>query len=429
MLEISARQLNSLVEPADERRMRAQAVNHDYAGSELIESACLLARVMLYRSSSCEQPHIFTNVSNTPFERWIEANLETRPYHANILTNWITIFRNDFGQYPIFLYNRDYGGTRTALAQTLTQESPPPYLYLIFLNAFRQALELSHDDIAALPFRGRRFEETARVFNELLGGNTMQEWLAHKKQPMRFYGGSTNTVLGLYDSVFADPSTGLDFFNRSAQVRYDLGGGFNTAEIERLMGCSFVSADILTPRCEDYDADLCFQLVGPDGKRRIAGSHAREAHLERQRWVKHLRFDAMSDSFPDDADSYAIVSTGFMTSTVRPHAKRGEWRAEAASGVGHLCLSVHAIARVLELVRTRKAVDLFTIQRASSRLYKYKTVLLQWRKGNLLRLITTDDEFRKDRWSEAALAAICAKIDPQNPLFCDLLPKYAVARL
>ena len=424
MLEVSSGQLDSLVQPAEERRVRVQALNHDYTTSDLIESACILARVMLYRSPSCEQPHILANVTDTAYERWIEANLDSKPYHASILTNWIAIFRSDFGQYPIFLYNRGYGRTREALTQILTRESPPPpYLYLIFLNAFRQALGLSYDKIAALPLRGRHFDETARVFNELLGGSAIEDWLARKKQPIRFYGGSTNTVLGLYDSVFTDPGTGLDFFNRDAQARYDLGGGFNTAEIERLMGCSFISADILSPRCEDYDDDLCIQVEGPDGRRGIAATTAREAYLERQRQVKHLPFNVMSDSFPDGADSYAIVSTGFMTSTVRPQQKRGEWRAKAAAGVGHLGLSLHAIARVLELVQKGKTVDLFTIQRASSRLYKYKTVLLQWRKGNLLRLITTDDELRKDRWSEAALDSIREKIDPQNEFYRDLLPE------
>jgi hypothetical protein len=430
MFEVSARQLKSLVEPAEERRTRVEVLRHDYSASDLIESAFVVGRLMLYRSPSYEQPHVLPNINDTAYERWIEANLASRPYHANILTNWVTIFRNDFGQYPIFLYNRDYGQARRVLEQVLTQESPPaPYLYLIFLNAFRQAMGLSHDQVAALPLRGRRFAETAQVFNELLSGSAMDEWLQRKRQPIRFYGGATNTVLGLYDSVFADPATGLEFFNRGAQVRYDLGGGFNTSEIERLMECSFISADIVSPRCEDYDPDICFQIEDADGRRGIAGSTERERFLDRQRRVEYLPFNVMNDSFPDGAESYAIVSTGFLTSTVRPKEKRGEWRAEAGAGVGHLGLSIHAIARVVELVQKGKSVDLFTIQRASSRIYKYKTVLLQWRKGRLLRLITTNDELRPERWGEPALASIRAKIDPENESFRELLPRSARARV
>src|SRR5262249_23206697 len=153
-----------------------------------------------------------------------------------------------------------------------------------------------------------------------------------------------------------------------------------------------------SPRYEDYDAEICFQVHGTDGKRRIADGVTRDRFLARQRRVEYLPFNVMKDSFPDDADSYAIVSTGFITSTVRPEEKQAEWRAEPGAGVGHLGLSIHAIARVLDLVKNGKSVDLFTIQRASSRIYKYKTVLLQWREGRLLRLVTTNDELGSDRW-------------------------------
>jgi len=424
MFKIPRHQLKSLVEPAPERQVRAEALGRNYASSDLIESAFVEGRVLLHRSPRAEQPCILPNVNDTAYERWIEANLTRCPYRANILTNWVTILQSDFGQYPIFLYNRNYGQARRVLRHVLMHESPPPpYLYLVLLNAFRQAMGLSHDEIAALPLGGPRFGETARLFNELLSGNAVDAWLARKRQPIRFYGGATNTVLGLYDSIVADPATGLEFFNREAEVRYDLGGGFTTSEIERLMGCSFVSADIVSPRCEDYDGEICFRVKFPNGKRGIADSKARAAFLARQRRVEHLPFDVLTDSFSDDASSYAIVSTGFMTSTIRPQQKRADWRAEAAAGIGHLGLSMHAIARVLELVQKGKSVDLFTIQRASSRVYQYKTAFLQWRQGHLLRLVTTDDEIRKDHWSEAALSRIRGKIDPDYAFYCDLLPK------
>ena len=62
-----------------------------------------------------------------------------------------------------------------------------------------------------------------------------------------------------------------------------------------------------------------------------------------------------------------------------------------AARLGTLSTSVHAISRVLELVARGKSVDLLTVQRATSRMFRYKTCLLQWRDARLVRLVTTND--------------------------------------
>jgi len=85
--------------------------------------------------------------------------------------------------------------------------------------------------------------------------------------------------------------------------------------------------------------------------------------------------------------------------------------------LGTIATSVYAIMRVMELVALGKSVDLFTIQRATSRMFRYKTCLLQWRGGRLQRLVTTDDrrslQWRK-RFSEMGDFA------PNNPRFAEL---------
>jgi hypothetical protein len=137
--------------------------------------------------------------------------------------------------------------------------------------------------------------------------------------------------------------------------------------------------------------------------------------------VHYLPFNVLHDSFPDRADSYAIVSTGFMTSTVRPMERHRTWK-KAGKGLAHLGLSLLGIMRVVELVRKGKRVDLFTIQRASSRVYKYKTALLQWREGRLVNLITTDDSrARQQKWTDEALASVRERICPSNPFYSEFV--------
>ena len=136
--------------------------------------------------------------------------------------------------------------------------------------------------------------------------------------------------------------------------------------------------------------------------------------LARQSEVEYLKFDVLEDSFPTDVESYVIISAGFMTSTVRP-TTRPQWMKHGA-GAGHLAISVHAVERVIELVAQGKDVDLFAIQRATNRSYKYKTCFLQWRSGNLVRLTTTDDHDQK-LWSEERLQTLYRSIRPDNREF------------
>ena len=420
MIPIPAAALRTLLEPKDETEVRQQALSHDYASADLVTSAFTMASVLLFQGAGAARVS-FPDGGGTAYERWIEDAARQRAYLGHILTGWVTTRRHDLDLFPVFLYNRDFAQARRALSTILTFEpAPPPYLYLLLLNLFRQELGLSHDAMASLDRAS--FDATAQHVRALLSGDRVDRWLHRKAQPLRFYGGATNTVLGLYDATFADPAAGLEHFHRDAEARYDLGGGFNTSEIERLLGCTFTSADVVTPRMADYDPELVLHVVEGDGTHRVATSAERDAHRTRQERVAHLPLDVLRAGLPRDARSYAIVSTGFLTSTVRPGEHQPDWTAAGNEGVGHLGLSLHALARVLELVRDGKSVDLFTVQRASSRVYKYKTVLAQWRAGRLARLVTTDDRISPTRWTREALAEVRRRIDPSGEHFARHVP-------
>jgi hypothetical protein len=416
MLNFEPGEIESLLDVHDEAKVRQAALETDYVATDLRTAALRVARVLLYRSVvPWERDVQFPNLTDTAYERWVQDVRKSSPYLATVVVNWLSVPAAFHTMYPAFLFNRNFGQSRQIYERLLTVEtSPPPYLSLIFLNLFRQALGLSHTEINRSHGEERHM---AALFHDLLSGDLVEQWLARKKQNIRYYGGETHTILGCYDGLFSDPSAGVDQFNCEAEARYDLGGGFNTSEVERLLDCSFVSADRITPRCEDYDGDLVIQVLMPNGRRVVADDVTRHAFMERQCNVTHLPFDVLEDSFPLDFRSYAIVSTGFITSTVRPLARSKRFR---KSGLHNLWLSLHGIARVLELVARSKEVDLFTVQRATNRIHKYKTCMLQWRKGRLLRLMTTNDASRK-RFSKENLARIYEDINPTNPRYAALL--------
>jgi hypothetical protein len=408
--------LARVAEQNDEAAVRAEVLGTNYATCSVSEAALRVAKLLLLREPTWDQPEIdLPNVYDTPIEQLVDRlKAEDRTYRALILANWATSRMGYLPMYALFLYNADYRRSRAILEHILTgEEWAPPYLKLVLLNILHQSIGLSHDELHRLT--AGPFYELAPWVNRIFHDDTVFGWLQRKKLTIRFYGGMTNTVIGLYDDIFADPATGAQTIDRTAERCIDVGGGFFTSEIERLVGRSFVCADLMTPRLADHDEELIIldRRVGESSP--VASLAARQEFLARQDRIAHLPFDVFQDHFPTDARSYTIVSTGFMTSTLRPTPAHA--REVKTTRLGTISTSVHAILRVMELVALGKSVDLFTIQRATSRVYHYKTCLLQWREGRLARLVTTVDP-RSHNWgSKVRYDAL----HPNNPRFRRLM--------
>ncbi|PRQ09013.1 hypothetical protein [Enhygromyxa salina] len=397
----------------DEAKVRAEALATDYLTTSVPEATLRVAKLLLLREPTFARAEAqLHNRTNTRLELLVERFIaEGNRYRALMLSNWATASLGKLPLYALFLYNSGYGHSQEILEHVLTSERwAPPYLKLVLLNMLHQVLGLEHNHLHRLTVG--RFERLAPWVNRLfLERDAVFEWMARKPQPVRFYGGVTNTVLGMYDDLFADPETGAALINRAAERCIDLGGGFNTSEIERLVGRSFVSADLMTPRMADYDSEL-IMLDASAPRIPVANNAARQAFLARQDRVEHTRFDVFEDQFPTDASSYTIVSAGFMTSTLR--AQPSENREVKTARLGTISTSVHAILRVMQLVALGKSVDLFTIQRATSRMYRHKTCLLQWRNGRLERVVTTVDP-RSASWRRRYQEH--RGFHPENPQF------------
>lgn len=411
MIDFTSKELQQVVDGGDERALRARALGVDYRASPLRASTLAVAAILLYpRSSPAGALNPKSVVRGTAYGRWVERLRAAGDPRAFTLLQWCTAYRAPVALYPIFLFNRDFGQSRRVLRMLLAREKrPPPYLWLVVLNMLHGVLGLSHTDLHRLV--AGPFDDLAAYVRRLFDDTKLaEEWLASKRQPLRFYGGATNTVLGLYDGLFADARTGARRLRKRSAFRFDLGGGFATSEIERLTGAPFVSADILSPAIELYDPELVIHVAG-EQQPIPADDATREAHLARQRGVAHMPFDVLTDSFPTHAKSYTIVSTGFMTSTVRPLGRVKAWK---GTRLGHVGLSVHAIHRVVELAALGKDVDLFTIQRATSRAYEHKTCFLRWRDGRLVTLVTTRDTVESGL-SSAAASLIARMIGAEVP--------------
>lgn len=417
MAEYSDDELRNLISGGDESVLRAEALAFDYLQAHPRESALLIGRILLYPSETAARNTVKVyNRNNTPYEQWLDTlRIEHKDMKADVLIRWLMTGgtpHDRIALYAIFLYNRNYGRTRKIFSVLLNDDwNAPPYLDLVIINLFRQILGLSHTEIRDLllgPFR-----LVAYAMNTLFADRegAFDAWIGSKKKKLRFYGGSTNTVLGLFDPILTDEKTGITRFNTDAEICYDLGGGFSTSEVNRLLGRDFISADRRFPWLRQYDPELIVQEVGPTGEYQVIGTDAHAAFLDRQDRVGYQELDVLTQSFPDEAQSYAIVSTGFMTSALYQRYKQHTGR------YAYLRINTAAIFRVMELVARGRDVDLFTLQTATGHAYKHKTCLLQWRAGRLTDLVTTEFKKPTKTWANGRMLKRYERIRPDNAKF------------
>lgn len=390
--------LAEIVDGGNELEIRERVQNIDYLKEDPIRSAVAVGKLLLMPSTqvTTEQLTSLTSTS-TPFGEWAETVRNSdNPRRAPTLINWSLGdggLAVDKSLYPIFLYNYNYKDARNILHHFMGNEkTAAPYLPLLCMNLLHQVIGLSHTELSELT--EGPFYKLAPLYNDLFSRlDRIQDWLKNAPQPLQFYGGATNTVLRLYDKHFDDTATGFAKLNAAADRLYDLGGGFSTSEISRLFKKEFTSADIHSSSLLSQDKELVImRSLGPNMVNTVIDDEAHATFVEAQERVPYTHFNVFTDSFPADAQSYAIVSTGFMTSTVRTRGKMPT--IDDTPRLRPIALSMYGIYRVMELVAAGKDVDLFTIQRATNRVYKHKTCFLRWKNGALTDLITTNDSAR-----------------------------------
>lgn len=417
----------SVIGDHNEDEIRQAVRSLDYLKTSPHDSALAVAQVILLQSREWEQkikttPEI--NRTDTAFERKIcDLLAENKRLKAGTLHRWLLgagIIHSFLVYYPLFLFNSDFADARSIFDLFIEREiTPPPYMGIFGLNLFRQVLGLSHTEIKKL-IEGD-FYHVAHMYRKLFAdARPISHWMEIKKQPLQFYGGGPSNIrLGFYDRYFADHSTSFHLVNRTAERAYDLGGGFNTSEIESLLGRRCISADIVPPSLENLDPDIIIQKTSPIINVTCLDDVERERYLLQQSRVEYTSFDVFKNSFPTDANSYVITSMGFVASTVRSksnHVPGSEQEDEFHSTLNSSSTSMHGIYRVLELVAKGKDVDFMTVQRATGRVFKYRTCFFQWRLGRLVSFKTTEDYLRQNRLRNNSARAY-ELINPQNSPF------------
>jgi hypothetical protein len=282
------------------------------------------------------------------------------------------------------LYVRGDPGAQRVMRRVLFDPEPNDtvaYLYLLLLTVGHELL--GDPRIDQLMARGTgSFAPWTGVVRDIVNDPRTDEFLRTRSQPLRFYAGSTNTVVGRYDEYF-DGHFARDF-HRGAAFLGDLGGGFATADISRATGCRFTSIDIRSP--DPFLSDpLYLPLRKWDaGRDRMLEPGERRAYLEAQRRVPWIPWDVIERrpfvELLGDHASYGFTSTGFLTSTVQPATRDGTRR----DTENYHSTTLLGLKRIVELVQLGRDVSLFTVARPSNRPFHFKTALLRWQDRRLV---------------------------------------------
>lgn len=388
MLEFSKKNINEL-----EFSLRDKVFNADYLHGDTYEVTSLITNLLFFSDNDNTKNSIQPLLSNSiyPYSQWLDS-----VYSSGSLLkfkkakDWVT--RSVLGSikinlYCIFLFNKNYGKTRKIFSMFLSSKNPPEFLDLLLINMFHQVLGLSRVSIQKLI--STEFSEIAKHINTLFSdkNNLIENWINGKDKNIFFYSGQTNTILGKYDKIFLKKKTGIAFLNKDADIIYDFGGGFNTSEVERLLDLQIVSADILYSDIKKYDEDLILFKKIKNGTKIVLDDEKTKEYMEKQSKIKNINFDVRKDSFSKDKNSYVIISTDFITTSLNSKDFIFD---EKLIFYKKKIVNFYAILRIIELVQSGKDVDFFNVSFNSDKKNKYKTCFIQWRSGKVVKLTTTN---------------------------------------
>lgn len=351
------------------------ALDFDYGNNHPLDGAIQLARILLH-SKGPNNLLIHHSKHESQFDQWYDQLSKKEQITVSV---WLVIANGEALWHPFVIFNTE-PKTQEIFELFLNEKPRPPYLTLLCLNLIKQIFGHSNDDMARITSDKLLLHEWhGKLFSDI---NRIVEWLKQTKRPLRYYSGNTNTILNRYDMFFKDISIHNDF-----EAYYDLGGGYNTSEINRIFGKDFTSLDIVHPLISNYDESLIIRKRISNILNVCLNSQEMKQYLERQAAVKYMKFNASSQSIPDNFNSYVIASTGFMTSTVKLSKKmEQDWCEEKIEPSNRYTVtSIVAMYRVMELVAAGKHVQLVTLNRASSRLFSNRVVSIEWHNGKVIK--------------------------------------------
>lgn len=289
-----------------------------------------------------------------------DNNLLNNCLMANLIK---TIGKNDSisGNTIINLYEDNYNNTRFFIhyLNSLTDENKVPYLGLALESLskfiFNHGLKTINDYKKLFSLTETEIVEYINNISNKIGG-------------LKRISGETNTNCNMYNWIATDFNYDKEFV-KTADVGYDIGGGFCTPYLSYLFRRELISLDRLDPSIAE---ETNIKILKPNHT--TLESYYNE--LKHQKWQT---FDVFNDHIDDKYESYFITSFGFITSTVAPHKDIIINNPSYQS----LHTTYFGIKTITELIAKNKDVYFFFYGRPTGRIYQNKIVSMKFVKKKL----------------------------------------------
>jgi hypothetical protein len=298
-------------------------------------------------------------------------------------TGWSGLSR-----YLFELYEQNFGRARDSIEYLITYKAYLPSSSMVIAQALfeKKGIKINFT-------RGEdQTEKVKASVRELLQGDEFLSWAKSKTYNLRLFAGNANPTLGLYDWIaypqFAE-KVGLNRFRKDADVYLDLGGGYETPEVSRILQHRFVSLDVLPPKSGRNLNLLFFGLdswikpsLYPLNVHPLAEKE-REAYFAKLDETPFRHFNIYENSLSKKYQSYFITSFNFIGSTVGSNSQKASYMQN--NSIPKIFATTYiGVRRIIELAAAGKDVDFFTVMGNPYRLFRFHTAYLSFRNHRLV---------------------------------------------
>lgn len=262
------------------------------------------------------------------------------------------------------LYEMDYKETRNFVhwVNSLEGNDKVPYLHVLMTHLGKHIFKheaSTQDDIKNMMSFPNIIEITKNLGKEVGG--------------LKRIGGETTSKCSYY--TWIKNNFEIDYPTiSSAEVGFDIGGGFTTPHLSSIFRKQLISLDKTNPN----DAIKLGITVVPPEDTTLEEYHER---LKNQPWQD---FDVFKNSLDDSYNSYFITSFGFISSTVTP-----------PSGYPKISMltTYMGIKLITDLIAKNKDVYFFLYGRPTTMIYQNKIISMKFSNKKLIKHAILDDKF------------------------------------
>ena len=273
--------------------------------------------------------------------------------------------KSDINLWVLELYEENYPNTRNFVhrVNALSGYNKVPYIHILLKSLAKVVL---------IDTKLNTKQNLKTLFDSAELNVQLQLWIDSNE--VKKYSGETVTSPNIYNWLSKEFPLDVDSI-ASAEIAYDLGGGFATPALSILFNKPMICLDINSPSSN--------QNVIINAVKSLTVQEYRDL-LTQQAFIN---FNVFTDDFPLDYSSYFITSFGFATSTVSA-GDNG-----TVAGNSWVNTTYNCMKRLANLIAANKEVYFILYGRPTNRVHRNKVIAMKFKNKKLITSEIYDDNY------------------------------------